>query len=233
MARQEKGAGSRWWRDGNPHDLVEVLQKQGTASKRKLRLATAGCLRRAWGLMKDRARYALEQIEAHADGAAKYRQVYTAARACESAGEHWAVECALLAATRRNACEALGHTLLALLGCCWLSPDSDKEEPPFTQGGCWSKPVDWHRERRALSRSIRDVFGNPFLEPTFPAAWRTADPVRLAEGLYRERAFERLPVLADALEEAGCTDAAILEHLREPSDHVRGCWAVDLVLDRS
>jgi hypothetical protein len=53
------------------------------------------------------------------------------------------------------------------------------------------------------------------------------------EAIYTDRAFDRLPILADALEEAGCTDAAILEHCRGPGPHVRGCWVVDLLLDKS
>jgi hypothetical protein len=54
----------------------------------------------------------------------------------------------------------------------------------------------------------------------------------LAQGIYDERAFERLPILADALEDAGCTDAAILVHCRGPGPHVRGCWVVDLILGK-
>ena len=52
----------------------------------------------------------------------------------------------------------------------------------------------------------------------------------LAEAVYEESAFERLPILADALEDAGCTDERLLRHLREPGGHVRGCWGLDLVL---
>jgi hypothetical protein len=54
----------------------------------------------------------------------------------------------------------------------------------------------------------------------------------LAQAIYDERAFEHLPVLADALEEAGCTDAAILGHCRQPGPHARGCWVVDLLVGR-
>jgi hypothetical protein len=54
----------------------------------------------------------------------------------------------------------------------------------------------------------------------------------LVQGLYDERAFDHLPILADALEEAGCTNADILNHLRGPGPHVRGCWVVDLLLDK-
>jgi hypothetical protein len=68
---------------------------------------------------------------------------------------------------------------------------------------------------------------------TFEPAWCTPQALALARTAYEERRFEDLPLLADALEEAGCTDEAILSHLRGPGPHVRGCWALDLVLGRS
>jgi len=62
--------------------------------------------------------------------------------------------------------------------------------------------------------------------------WQTTTVMSLAEGIYTDRAFDRLPILADALEDAGCTDAAVLEHCRQPGEHARGCWVVDLVLGK-
>jgi hypothetical protein len=53
--------------------------------------------------------------------------------------------------------------------------------------------------------------------------------VKLAEAIYDDLAFSHLPILADALEEAGCNDPDILAHCRQPGEHVRGCWVVDLV----
>jgi hypothetical protein len=86
------------------------------------------------------------------------------------------------------------------------------------------------RERRAQADLLRDIFGNPFRPVTFNPAWRSVAAVKLAQAIYQERAFDRLPILADALEEAGCTDAEILTHCRGGGEHVRGCWLVDLVL---
>jgi hypothetical protein len=64
-------------------------------------------------------------------------------------------------------------------------------------------------------------------------AWRTSDVMLLAKGIYEERAFDRLPTLADALQDAGCDSDDILGHLRDPAAaHVRGCWALDLVLGK-
>jgi hypothetical protein len=83
---------------------------------------------------------------------------------------------------------------------------------------------------------IRDVFGNPFrpvgIDPAW-LAWNDGAIRKLAEGIYRERALSRLPVLADALEEAGCSEADVLGHLREPGPHTRGCYALDALLGKS
>jgi len=79
----------------------------------------------------------------------------------------------------------------------------------------------------------RDVFRNPFRPVTLDCSWLTPTVLALARSVYAERAFERLPVLADALEDAGCTDRSILDHLRGPGPHVRGCWVVDLILGKS
>jgi hypothetical protein len=81
-------------------------------------------------------------------------------------------------------------------------------------------------------RLIRDVFGNPFRAVEFDATWRGSNVTRLARAMYDSRDFAAMPVLADALAESGCNDAAILEHCRDAGPHVRGCWVVDLVLDR-
>lgn len=79
---------------------------------------------------------------------------------------------------------------------------------------------------------LLDIFGNPFRPVTFdPACLTTA--VKLAQAIYDDRAFDRLPLLAEALEEEGCVNAEVLEHLRAPGVHVRGCWAVDLLLGKA
>jgi hypothetical protein len=80
---------------------------------------------------------------------------------------------------------------------------------------------------------FREVFGNPFRPVTFAPAWRSTDVTLLAQGVYAEKAFDRLPILADALQEAGCDSEAILNHLRDANaPHVRGCWALDLALGK-
>jgi hypothetical protein len=74
--------------------------------------------------------------------------------------------------------------------------------------------------------------GNPFRPITFDPAWRTPAALSLARSMYEERRFEEMPLLGDALEEAGCRDEAILAHCRGPNTHARGCWLVDLLLGK-
>lgn len=80
---------------------------------------------------------------------------------------------------------------------------------------------------------LRDILGDPFRPVLFAPRWRTETVAALAEGIYHERAFDRLPILADALEEAGCEDERVLSHCREPGLHARGCWVVDGIRRRS
>ncbi|MBN9122373.1 MAG: hypothetical protein J0I06_25070 [Planctomycetes bacterium] len=78
---------------------------------------------------------------------------------------------------------------------------------------------------------MREVFGNPF-RPVDVSPWLTSDVVALARGIYDERAFDRMPILADALQDAGCDNVNVLDHCRGPGEHVRGCWVIDLLLGK-
>jgi hypothetical protein len=80
---------------------------------------------------------------------------------------------------------------------------------------------------------LRDIFGNPFRPVAFDPAWRTVTTVALANLIDQDRDFTPMPILADALQDAGCDDADILDHCRGPGPHVRGCWVVDLVLGKA
>jgi hypothetical protein len=98
--------------------------------------------------------------------------------------------------------------------------------------GDWAYDVE-HRSQCTL---LVDIFGALLkpaaVEPEW-LVWNGGAVVQLAQAIYDERRFEDLPVLADALEEAGCTEAVFLEHCRQPGEHVRGCWLVDLLLRNS
>ena len=103
---------------------------------------------------------------------------------------------------------------------------------------CKAYPIDQPRladAQRKQTFLLRDIVSNPFrpiaLDPAW-LAWNDATLVKLAQAIYDIRAFERMPELADALEEAGCTNTYILNHCRGEGPHVRGCWVVDLILGK-
>ena len=84
----------------------------------------------------------------------------------------------------------------------------------------------------AVTELVRDVMGNPFTPIKWDQEWRTSDTIAMARQMYDSRDFGGMGILADALEEAGCTTPAILEHCRSGGPHVRGCWVVDLILGK-
>jgi hypothetical protein len=87
--------------------------------------------------------------------------------------------------------------------------------------------------RRSYADILRDIFGNPFRPVVFDPAWRTSAAVALAGAMYESRNFGNMPILGDALDDAGCDNADVLAHCRDEKQvHVRGCWVVDLVLGK-
>ena len=87
-------------------------------------------------------------------------------------------------------------------------------------------------EEAALLRLFHCLFDGPDRSVRFLPEWRTATVQALAEGIYAQQTFDRLPILADALQDAGCDAADVLAHCRGPGPHARGCWVIDRVLAR-
>ncbi|OAI52307.1 hypothetical protein AYO44_04665 [Planctomycetaceae bacterium SCGC AG-212-F19] len=87
-------------------------------------------------------------------------------------------------------------------------------------------------ERSVQCQLLREIFGNPFRPLKFEAGWRSPKVVSLAKTIYDKRSFDKMSVLADELEKAGCHNKDILGHCRGGGEHVRGCWVVDLVLGK-
>src|SRR5262249_5037694 len=94
-----------------------------------------------------------------------------------------------------------------------------------------TRPTRYHRSAKTFLTVLPDgefrlskLVGRPF-------AWRSEAVLHVAQGIAAAGAFNELPYLADALEEAGCDDAALLAHCRNPGPHGRECWAVDRILD--
>ena len=92
--------------------------------------------------------------------------------------------------------------------------------------------ADGLTEQVHQSKLLRDIFGNPFHSITFSPEWHSDTAVSLARQMCESRDFSAMPILADALQDAGCDSASILDHCRGDGPHVRGCWVVDLVLGK-
>lgn len=109
------------------------------------------------------------------------------------------------------------------------------EDPTQMLQFLWNRPSDRQRigvRNKRITGLLRDIVGNPFRPIALDPAWLTTTVHSLAQTVYDERAFDRLPVLADALEDAGCANHELLSHCRGPGSHVRGCWVVDLLLGK-
>jgi hypothetical protein len=202
------------------------------ANDRRLRLFAHACWCRLSHLLgDDRLRQFLQTMERHADGALVADELR---EACALA---------LKAAVRPpepTALDQRGYEVALQLAQWGMHEKAQvvAEVASWSAQDAASWIGDWARaaESKAQCDLLREVFGNPFrpvsLDPSW-LAWQDGTVRRLARAAYDERRFDDLPVLADALEEAGCAEATLLEHLRGPGPHVRGCWAVDLLLEKA
>jgi hypothetical protein len=203
---------------------------EGTIVTRKLRLFACACCRHIWTLLTDeRSRKAVEVTEQFIDGFAGDDEFQVAGLASLDARN-------AVKPNRNNREEAHIHRIAA--NAVWETARSEIA----TAAQESAEAATWAGRASTLSEAatyqpllLRCIFGNPF-RPTRPdpawLAWNGGTAVKLARAIYDERAFDRLPILADALEEAGCTDADILSHCRGEGPHVRGCWVVDLILGK-
>ncbi len=217
------------------------------ASARKLRLFACACCRRTRELLtQEPSRTAVEVAEAFADGAVDEKTLAEAAAAAEDVYQQINLD--------RNEPDypdpVAGEYLedaayAAYMACNYCHGNKgnvsytyhDVEEAAFAALRAVDRDAaSRFREQSWQAELVRCVFGNPFRPAPAVApgwlAWNGGTVPKLAAALYEEFAFERLPLLADALEDAGCPDAALLGHLRGPGPHVRGCWAVDLLLGK-
>ena len=94
---------------------------------------------------------------------------------------------------------------------------------------CAYYPAQWTMQ----SVLMREILGNPFRPINVDQTWLTPDVLAIALGIYEDRAFNRMPILADALQDAGCDNDYLLNHCRGPGPHVQGCWVVDAILGKA
>jgi hypothetical protein len=216
-----------WLSSTNPRPMLEFLGRR-KASDRKVRLFGAACFRRIWGLVLDEwDRAAVELAEKYADGEVG-RQELEDGRAA-GPQDRFCVR------------DAIAYT--GSYRAAWLASQDAAKLAVWDIARWEAREIAHLAELDSHSTLLRDVFGPlPFRLPAVERswlAWNDEAVVGLAQAAYDNRRLpagtldgERLAVLADALEEAGCADAELLGHLRGPGPHVRGCWVVDLVLKR-
>jgi hypothetical protein len=242
------------WQTGtDPAPMLEFLR--GKASDRKLRLFAVACCRRIWHLLiaevqhwhKDEAAFwqrcldAVELAERFADGGATEQDLaaitayprpalYDADAAMFTAEVR--LDPALVAgeAAEAAALEAQGRVDAARLPDGYSPSDEDEHSLVLTE-------AEYERvlatEKRSQCDLLREIFGKPFRPIPVTSPWRVAKAVALAEGIYADRAFDRLSTLAETLEAAGCDDPEVLDHCRSGGRHVRGCWVTDLLLSKA
>jgi hypothetical protein len=243
---------TEWLGCTNPEPMLLFIRDK--VSDRKMRLFAIACCRRIWDRITDpRCRAAVEFAERFVEvGVARRRgrpAVEKAAReACREASNasYYSRDRPDYAA-RLIDNNAVHSSLATVDGSAWFAAHLASGFAANAVGSAWLRenrtgpfvwdPVAKEVEYRRQIPLLRDIVADPFHPPTpVPATVLAADGgavPKLARSIYDGHAYDRLPILADALEDAGCIYPALLEHCRGPGPHTRGCWAVDLLLGKS
>lgn len=215
--------------------LVDEDECPDPPPERKFRLLVVAALRAVWHhVTEPESRAAVEEAERYADEPDPVR-LKAAEEAAQQTyyrvGEPW------------SALDPDKRLAKQIARAAWYAAT----EPPFNDAS--SGPPFWAdtiidlesgdipdrtpEEAATLHLALfRDVLPNPFLPVVVDPEWRTSTVLALCEQMYRSGDFSPMPILADALQDAGCGDPHILSHCRSDGPHVRGCWMVDLVLGK-
>ena len=236
-----------WLTSRDPAKMLRWLDRpQGD---RKLLLSAVACLRANWHLLiLESSRKAVEWTELYADGLVERDEEYHRLEWRSEGAAYYLEMQAEPDAIERWSAEAESHgqprlnRLTGLIDVRETAPDLRQHiDAAYMANQLMTHDPDVLLERvirspvQLLSPALlRDIFANPFRPVGFDSAWRTSTAVAMAKGMYDSRDFTAMPILADALQDAGCDDDDVLSHCRaEHGIHVRGCWVIDLVLGNS
>jgi hypothetical protein len=235
---------AQWLACEGPGEMIDHLNERVHA-KRKGRLVAMSALARrnrlfccaacrlVWdSLTKEPARKAVEVAERFADGEASESERAEAEEAAEQLNDSVAFAAAFWAIwsdVRGNYTGGANYCYPLVVDALEFLTLKDRA----TRRRVRAKEKARAAALLRLSELLRDIFGNPFRPVTFSPSWRTDTALSLARQIYDSRDFSAMPILADALQDAGCDNEDILNHCRQVNGmHVRGCWVVDLVLDK-
>jgi hypothetical protein len=225
-----------WFSPVNYLWLISAAEKlpiaRTKAGRRKFRLLSCACGRLVWHHFQDEMhRELLELAERVAEDAATMEELQAAYREMRKVKEaqrglRGIVGELVRGATEKQASRGVRRamSMASYLMAVDALPESRTPEQLNAQAEI---------EELTLCDLLRDAFGNPFRPAAFDARWRTPAVLSLAQAIYGGRSFADLPILADALIDAGCDSEDLLAHCRADGPHARGCWALDLVLGRN
>lgn len=211
-----------WQSSTDPKPMLEFLK--GRVADRKLLLFAVSCWDR-WAHMLDgdKSRNGIRALEMLADGVLPTNDGSTHLL-IDSDGD-WAIICG--GKYKAGLSVGPGHADNIANFTLDMVTDAEVEElGESSQETC-------QKCRQAYLPYLKDIFGNPFRLIADGPTWLSETAVSIATGIYEDKAFDRLPILADALQGAGCENEDFLNHLQGDGPHVRGCWALDLVLGKS
>jgi hypothetical protein len=251
---------SDWATCADPQLMLEFLRDRGGADDRRLRLFACACCRSVWHLLADeRGRAMVEVAERFVDGTAREDELLAAAKAANHAAYPDVRTTPRTVRDALRAAHLTGYT--PGTAAAYLEPPPPHARPWYggyaasafsapdyfavmarlfaadaAVGAPYLTSAYWEALKAEMGRQaplLRDIFGNPFKPTQFDPSWRSETAVALALQQYERRDFLLMPILGDALQDAGCEDEGILNHCRGSGPHVRGCHVVDLVLGLS
>jgi hypothetical protein len=232
MAKKRGMTERKWLVAVEPMDMTDYYGDRFTERKARL-LMLAACLRQPKYLKRKPVRSMLDLLAKHysdpkkpdksfdsAEARTRYKALERFADATDDGPVHGVAYGVIAAAEPTSITEELGDSLSYLVYSCM-----------FDIAAGLGDGAD--AEQAAQADLVREVLGNPFRKITVKPAWRTSTAVALARQAYQSEDFSLLPILADALQDAGCDNEYILDHCRGPGPHARGCWVIDLVLGKA
>ena len=195
-----------WLSSTDPREMLQFIERN--VSDRKLRLFACACCRRVWDEILDPiSREIVEVSERYADGVVSDEKMTRVTNTTKI------VDMAALHSASYPARQCARDT-------AWYAARKDARKGALNAADAMQAQI------------FRDIVGNPFKQTASQAHWKTRSVLQLAQAIYDDRQFDLMPILGDALEEAGCESEDLLKHCRSGDVHVRGCWAVDLILGK-